>query len=87
MSVCDGCDNEDLEVKQEPMDSHNMKSDEFPPKSEDSKRDPREMLFDAQFQKFTGSGKWWNAEHYRFLFFTRAVSRANAMVQVSVVHL
>ncbi len=31
MSVCGGSDNEDVEVKQEPMDSDKVKSEEFPP--------------------------------------------------------
>ena len=59
MSVCDGSDNEDLEVKQEPIDSDTVKSEEFPPelKSEDSKSDSKEVVSDGHFQKFTGSGK------------------------------
>ena len=31
MSVCDGSDNEDLEVKQEPMNTDKVKSEEFLP--------------------------------------------------------
>ncbi len=59
MSVCDGSDNEDFEVKREPMDSDTVKPEKFPPELEsgDSKSDSREMLFDAQFQKFNSSGK------------------------------
>ncbi len=59
MSVCDGSDYEDFEVKHEPMDSDTVKPENFPTEFEsgDSNSDLREMLFDAQFQKFNSSGK------------------------------
>ncbi len=69
MGVCDDND-EDLEVKQEPIDSDTVKSEEFTPglESEDSTSDSRDALVDGQFQKYTGSGKEWNGEHNQFLF-------------------
>ena len=59
MSVCDGSDVEDLEVKQEPMDSDKVKSEESPPglKSEDLHSSCQDVLADAQLQRVTESGK------------------------------
>ncbi len=58
MSVCDGSDNEDLEVKQETMDSDNIKSEELLPvlKSEDAPSDSQDVRVAAQLQKVTESG-------------------------------
>ena len=58
MSVCDGSDNEDLEVKQEPMDSDSIKSKELVPvlKSEDGPGDSQDVCVAAQLQKGTKSG-------------------------------
>ena len=58
MSVCNGSDNEDLELKQEPIDS-DIKSEEFPPglESKDAHDNSKHVLDDAQFQKVTESGK------------------------------
>ena len=59
MSVCEGSDNEHLEVKQEPMDSDKVKLEESPPGLEPADRppDPQDVLAEAQFQAVTGSGK------------------------------
>ncbi len=65
MSVCDGSDNEDLEhveLKQEPMDSDKVKSEEFQPglemlESGDPHSDSKHILADAQFETVTDSGK------------------------------
>ncbi len=59
MSVCDGSDNEDLEMKQEPMDSDTVKSEESPPdlESDDSHSDSQHVLAVAQLQTVTDSGK------------------------------
>ena len=64
MSVCDGSDNEDLEMKQEPMDSDKVKSEESPPgwKSEDLHSSGQDVLADAQLQRVTGSGKLYMVE-------------------------
>ncbi len=71
MSVCDGSDDEDLEVKHEPMDrAWSLTS--FYQSLKIPKVTTEKMLFDAQLQKFTGSRKWWNAEYYQFLFSTLA---------------
>ena len=58
MSVCDGSDIEDLEVKQEPIDS-DIKSEEFPPglKSEGAHSVSQDIPNDGQFQKVTKPGK------------------------------
>ena len=58
MSVCDGSDNEDLEVKKEPIDS-DIKSEEFPPgmESEVAQSISQDIPNDGQFQKVTESGK------------------------------
>ena len=55
MSVCDGSDNEDLEVKEEPIDL-DIQSEEFPP-GLDAHDNSRHALDDAQLQKVTESGK------------------------------
>ncbi len=59
MSVCDGSDSEDLEMKQEPMDSDKVKSEESPPESEsdDPHSDSQHGLAAAQLQTVTDSGK------------------------------
>ena len=64
MIVCDGSDNEDLEVKQEPMDSDKVKSEESPPglKSEDLHSICQDVVADAQLQRVTGSGKLYMVE-------------------------
>ncbi len=59
MSVCDGSDNEDFDVKQEPMDSDIVKTEQFPPglKPEDAWSDSPDVLADSQLQKVRESGK------------------------------
>ena len=49
MSVCDGSDNEDVEVKQEPMDSDKVKSEESPlgVESGDPSSDSQDVLSDT----------------------------------------
>ncbi len=58
MSVCDGCDNEDLGVKQESMDRDKVKSEQSPPglKPEDPCSASQDVLTDAQLQTVTDSG-------------------------------
>ena len=58
MSVCDGSNNE-VDVKQEPMDSDKVKSEWFQPglKSEDPHNSSEDVLTEAQLQRVTGSGK------------------------------
>ncbi len=59
MSVCDGSDNEDPEMKPEPMAREKVKSEESPPESESD--DPhsysQHVLAAAQLQTVTDSGK------------------------------
>ncbi len=59
MSVYDDSVNEDLEVKQEPMDSDQLKLEESPPglKSEDPHSSYQDVLPDAQLQRVARSGK------------------------------
>ncbi len=57
MSCCSGSDNEDLEVKQEPMDSDKMKSESAVLKSEDASSVSQGELVAAQLKKVTQSGK------------------------------
>ncbi len=62
ISVCDGSDNEDLEVKQEPIESDEVKSEDFPTglEFEDPRsdfQDARDVITDAQPQKFTEQGR------------------------------
>ncbi len=52
MSVCDGCDNEDLVLKQEPMDSDEMKS-----KDALTSSTSQHVPVDSHLQKVTMSGK------------------------------
>ncbi len=58
MSVCD---NEDFEVKQEPMGSdeveHEEFAPEFPPESQGPHSDSQDVLADAQIQSVTESSK------------------------------
>ncbi len=61
MSVCDGSDNmdnEDLEVKQEPMDSDIVKSEDSLPGLEpkDARSNSQAVLVDSQLQKVRESG-------------------------------
>ncbi len=62
MSVYNGSDIDDLEVKQEPMDSDRVKLEESPPglNSEDlsSTSHPNMFVDDAQLPTVTGSGKY-----------------------------
>ncbi len=62
MSVCDGSDNEDFDVKQEPMDSHKMKSEEYPPGLESGDPHNDSKLADAQLKTGTSSGKLYLTE-------------------------
>ncbi len=59
MSVYDGSENEDLEVKQEPMDSDKVKPEEFRPELESKPPHSasEDVLADAQIQRATESGK------------------------------
>ncbi len=59
MSVYDDSANEDLEVKQEPMDSDQVKLEESPPelKSEYPQSSCQNGLPDAQLQRVAWSGK------------------------------
>ncbi len=52
MSVCDGSDNEDLVLKQEPMDSDEMKS-----KDAHTSSNSKYVPVDSQLQKVPMSGK------------------------------
>ncbi len=57
MSVYNGSDNEDLELKQEPMDSGKVKCEEFTPglKSEDAHSESQDLPVDAKLQEVTES--------------------------------
>ncbi len=64
MSVCDGSgnmDNEDIEVKQKPMDSDKVKSEEFPPGLESEDRFTESEDDDAQQE----SGKLQDSASHR----------------------
>ncbi len=76
MRSCEISDNEDLEVKQEPMDNDKViQSDDSPPGSEsgDPHNDSQDTLADAQFQTVPDSGKLYvmefriSGEHKLFL--------------------
>ena len=55
MSVCDGCNNEGIEVKQEPMSSDEEKSEDFSRKLEpkDACMRSQDALVDAEFRTVT----------------------------------
>ena len=59
MSVCEGSDNEDFEVKYRLMDSDKVKLKDFTPKleTEDASIGCQDILTNAQLQKVTQSGK------------------------------
>ncbi len=59
MSVHDACDNKHVEVKQEPLDSDQVKSEDFPQGLgfDDPCSDSHNISAAAQFQKVTKSGK------------------------------
>ncbi len=62
LGICDGSVNADLEMKQKPMDSNQMKPEKFPPglnmlKSEDQHNLSQDVLTDAQVRRATESGK------------------------------
>ncbi len=56
MSVCDGFDTEDPEVKQEPMDHVKLETGS---ESADTWHGSLDVSPDAQIQKVTESGKLW----------------------------
>ncbi len=66
MSVCGGSDNEDVEVKQEPMDSDHMKCEELTPglEPDGAHGDSQDVFADVQLHlQVAQLGMWQNQEH------------------------